>query len=67
MAVLLVVYAGGIYNYFTNQQVIKPFLTVPWREIFTDIYAQAVDDAVVVCTSTSSNTPIEQSVEVRRL
>ena len=51
MAVLLVVYAGGIYNYFTNQQVIKPFLTVPWREIFTDIYAQAVDDAVVVCTN----------------
>lgn len=51
MVVLLAVYAGGIYNYFTDQQVIKPFLTVPWREIFADIRAQAVDDAVVVCTN----------------
>lgn len=50
-AVVLIVYGVGIFNYFTNRQVIKPILTVPWREIMTDVVTQADADAVVICTS----------------
>lgn len=49
-AAILFVYGVGIFNYFTNRQVIKPILTVPWREIMTDIVFQAKVDAADVCT-----------------
>ena len=48
-ALLLVVYAAGIGNYFSNRQFIRPIYAVPWRQIFTQIRAQAPKDAAVVC------------------
>jgi len=50
LTAILIVYGVGIFNYFTNRQVIKPILTVPWREIMTEIKFQAKADAVIVCT-----------------
>jgi len=51
LLVLLIVNSIGIFNYFTNRQVIKPILTVPWREIMTDINSRAEADAITVCTN----------------
>jgi uncharacterized membrane protein len=48
-ALLLVVYAAGMGNYFSNRQFIRPIYAVPWRQIFTQIRAQAPPDAVVIC------------------
>ncbi len=50
LAAILIVYSVGIFNYFTNQEAIKPILIVPWREIFSNIQAQADADTSVVCT-----------------
>jgi uncharacterized membrane protein len=56
-ALLLVVYAAGIGNYFSNRQFIRPIYAVPWRQIFTQIRAQAPPDAVVICNRTDYACP----------
>lgn len=48
-AALLVVFLFGIFNYFTNQQFLRPVFTVPWNEIFQRIQQQASPEALVVC------------------
>ena len=51
LTVLIIVYSVGIFNYFTNRQVIKSSLVIPWQELFTNIETQSKPDAVVFCTS----------------
>lgn len=51
-ALLLVVYAAGLGNYFSNRQFIRPIYAVPWRQVFTKIRDQAPQDAVVICNRT---------------
>ncbi len=46
---LLVVFAMGIFNYFTNQQFLRPVFSVPWNEIFQQIQQEADPGALVVC------------------
>jgi hypothetical protein len=46
---LLLVYGVGTFNYFTGRQFIQPVYTVPWREIFARIQADAEPDDVVIC------------------
>ncbi len=48
-AVLLAVYALGIFNYFTNRQFLRPVYTVPWRSIFEQIQAESAPGELVVC------------------
>jgi hypothetical protein len=49
VVIVLIVYGIGICNYFTDREVIKPILIVPWREIMTDIQKKSNTDAVVIC------------------
>ncbi len=51
LSILLVVYSVGIFNYFSEREVIKPILTVPWREIMSNIRDQSNPNAVVICTN----------------
>ena len=51
LTVIMIVYTIGIFNYFTNRQVIKSSLVIPWQEIFTNIETQSKQDAVIFCTS----------------
>lgn len=51
LSILLVVYSVGICNYFSEREVIKPILTVPWREIMSNIRDQSNPNAVVICTN----------------
>jgi len=51
LIVVLMVYGVGIFNYFTDREVIKPILIVPWREIMTDIQKTSNAHAVVICTN----------------
>lgn len=48
-AALLVVYALGIFNYFTNRQFLRPVYTVPWKSIFEQIQEKSTPGALVVC------------------
>lgn len=51
LAAILIIYGVGIFNYFTNRQVVNPILTVPWQTITDDIQARAAEDMVVICTN----------------
>ena len=51
LVILIFVSAIGNYNYFTNQQVIKPFLIVPWKDIFEEVSNRKSADEVLVCTN----------------
>jgi hypothetical protein len=50
LTAILIIYGFGLFNYFSNQEAIKPILIVPWQEIFANIQTQAATDASVVCT-----------------
>jgi uncharacterized membrane protein len=50
LTALLIVYGVGIFNYYTNQEVVKPILIVPWHEIFENIQTQGTSDSSVICT-----------------
>ncbi len=47
--ILCMVYAVGIFNYFTNRQFLRPVYSVPWQLIFRQVRAEASPDALVVC------------------
>jgi uncharacterized membrane protein len=49
--VVLMVYGVGIFNYFSNREVIKPILIVPWREIMAHIEDTSIAEPVVICTN----------------
>jgi uncharacterized membrane protein len=51
LAAILLVYSVGIYNYFNSREVIKPILSVPWRQIMGNIQDRSGADAVVICTN----------------
>lgn len=46
---LAVVFLGGIFNYFSGRQFIRPVYTVPWREIFERIQEETQPGALVIC------------------
>ena len=48
-ALIAIVYAAGIYNYFSGAQYLRPIFSVPWRTVFQDIQSQARPGSVVVC------------------
>jgi uncharacterized membrane protein len=48
-ALIAIVYAAGIYNYFSGAQYLRPIFSVPWRTLFQDIQSQARPGAAVVC------------------
>lgn len=49
LAVLLLVYALGIFNFFSGRQYLRPIFAVQWRLLFSEIAAQAKPEAIVVC------------------
>ena len=51
LTAILITYSVGAFNYFTNRQVIKPILIVPWETIIDDIQSQSAEDMVVICTN----------------
>lgn len=46
---LLLVYGVASWNYFTNQQYLRPMIAVPWQEVFEDIQQSAGSQSVVLC------------------
>ena len=50
LGIILFVYMVGIFNYFTDSQMVKPLLAVPWREMMQEIQAQKTPDSVVLCS-----------------
>lgn len=54
-SLLLVVYAVGIYNYFTDQQFIQPVLAAPWRNVYDGIKAESKPGAMVICTGVDTS------------
>lgn len=52
---LLILYAVGIYNYFTNQQFIQPVLAAPWRQVFDVVKAESKPQAIVICTGADTS------------
>jgi uncharacterized membrane protein len=47
--ILVLVYGVGLFNYFSNNQFIRPIFTVNWNEIIQNISSKAQADAVVIC------------------
>ncbi|MGB7117485.1 MAG: glycosyltransferase family 39 protein [Anaerolineales bacterium] len=47
--ILVLVHGVGLFNYFSNNQYIRPMFTVNWHEIFQNIYSNAQADTVVIC------------------
>lgn len=47
--ILILVYGVGLFNYFSNNQFIRPMFTVNWHEIIQNISSEAQADAVVIC------------------
>ena len=50
IGIILLVFMVGIFNYFTDAQMVKPLLAVPWREMMQEIQAQKTPDSVVLCS-----------------
>ncbi len=49
-AMLLLVFAVGLYNNLTNRQYLRPIYTVPWRQIISDLQSKARPGAAVLCS-----------------
>ncbi len=48
--IIFVVNIAGIFNYFNDAQMVKPFLAVPWQSMMQKIKEQKSPQAVVLCS-----------------